>query len=51
LMEKGIAFFMRQDEFDLTTALERNAFYSGFPVAKENVLLRQAVTRLLKDPH
>lgn len=48
LMEKGIAYAMPQDKFDLDTALEENKKYSGFPVAPgKNGLLREAVSRVL----
>lgn len=50
LMEKGIAFYMNQNEFNLRTALEQSSNFSGFSVLSKNNYLHKAVNTLTKDP-
>lgn len=47
LMEKGIAYSMRQDEFKLATAIAESKKFSGFTPTPKTTLLKQAVSRLL----
>lgn len=47
LTEKGVAFHMTQDSFDLATALARAGEFSGFLPPPNNSLLRDAVSRFL----
>jgi uncharacterized protein (TIGR00661 family) len=47
LMENGIAFSAKQDDFNLATAIDQSKKFSGFTPAPQNTLLKQAVTRLL----
>lgn len=49
LTEKGIAFHVTQDSFDLATALARAREFPGFPPAPVNTLLGDAVARFLTD--
>ena len=47
LMERNIAFCMKQDEFDLNTALQQSNAYNGFtPLPKEH-FLRDAISSIL----
>lgn len=48
LRDKGIAFFMAQDQFDLHHALRQANAYSGFDAIPGTPLLQQAVASLLK---
>lgn len=48
LMEKGIAFYMEQDAFKLDEAIEQAREFSGFTPVPGNLLLAEAVARLLK---
>jgi uncharacterized protein (TIGR00661 family) len=47
LMDKGIAFSMKQDAFHLETAITESRKFSGFRPMLKNTLLKDAVTRLL----
>ena len=47
LMDKGIAFSMPQDEFNLSTALIKSKNYSGFKPSEKNTLLAKAVHELI----
>ena len=47
LMEKGIAFYMKQNEFNLRTALQEAKNFSGFTANPKNTLLGEAVKNLL----
>lgn len=47
LMEKGIAFYMKQNEFNLPTALEQSRNFSGFRVLPKNSYLQNAVVKFL----
>ena len=49
LMEKGIAFYMKQNEFNLPTAFEQSRNFSGFSVLPKNSYLQNAVNTLTKD--
>lgn len=47
LMEKGIAFSMPQDAFDLDTAVDQHRHFSGFTALTPNTALKDAVTWVL----
>jgi hypothetical protein len=47
LTKRGIAFHMRQDSFDLATALAQSGNFSGFPPAAGNALLADAISRFI----
>lgn len=47
LMKKGIAYFMRQDQFRLDTALAASKNFTGFTRHENNALLRHAISGLL----
>lgn len=47
LRDKGVAFFMKQGEFDLTIALQETNAYSGFGVATRDDLLSKTVSSIL----
>lgn len=47
LMEKGIAFFMTQDTFDLDAAVEQQRHFSGFHPLTPNAALTEAVASAL----
>jgi predicted glycosyltransferase len=47
LKQQGIAFFMRQNEFEVRTAINESKRYSGFQPARKNSLLADAVADLL----
>ena len=48
LMQKGVAFSMRQAKFNLSTAIEESKKFTGFTPPPKNTLLREAVARLLR---
>lgn len=48
LTEKGLAFHMAQDSFDLAMALARTGQFSGFSTPAANTLLRDAIARFLR---
>lgn len=45
---KGIAFYMDQEEFNLTTAIRESRQYSGFTPPEGHDLLAESVTRILE---
>lgn len=47
LMEKRIAYYMNQDAFQLSTALEQSKNFSGFEPRQSNALLKQTIASLL----
>lgn len=47
LTQKGIAFHMTQKTFHLETAMQAHSGFSGFPVAAETSLLKEAIERFL----
>lgn len=47
LMEKGIAYYMKQDAFVLSSALAQSKNFSGFEPRQSTALLRQAIASLL----
>ncbi len=50
LERKGIAFYQTQDQFDLTEAMERSKYYSGFVNSQHTPnLLAEAMDDLLKE--
>lgn len=49
LKEKGIAFFQKQNRFNLTKAIEESKNYSGFSKSTNNTLLEVIVRALLKE--
>lgn len=52
LMDKGIAFYMKQDRLDLTIAMEEAKKYSGFRASHgENHALETAMNKILKSSH
>lgn len=48
LMKKGIAFYMEQNAFKLDEAIDQARGFSGFTPAPGNLMLEEAVARLLK---
>jgi uncharacterized protein (TIGR00661 family) len=48
LMEKGIAYSMKQNEFNLHTAIEKSRNFSGFNSLPKNNYLKHAVVRYLE---
>ncbi len=48
LTEKGIAFHMKQASFDLETAIQKSANFSGFTMTPGASLLKDAVERFLR---
>jgi uncharacterized protein (TIGR00661 family) len=50
LKKKGIAFFMKQDEFDIGIAIKESKRYAGFQKKENNqMLLQQAISNLIDD--
>jgi predicted glycosyltransferase len=49
LKQKGIAFFMEQDQFDLSLALKEAQLYYGFDAKSKPDLLTPALLRVLKS--
>jgi uncharacterized protein (TIGR00661 family) len=47
LMEKGTAFYMKQNEFNLHTAIEQSRNFSGFSSMPKNNCLQNAVEKYL----
>jgi uncharacterized protein (TIGR00661 family) len=47
MMEKGIAFFMKQNEFHLSTALQQSILYAGFTPLPANLLLEKTISDFL----
>jgi uncharacterized protein (TIGR00661 family) len=47
MMNQGVAFFMKQDAFDLTTAIRQSKLYTGFAPLPGNKLLEETVSRFL----
>lgn len=47
LMEKGIAFYMKQNDFDLHAALSQSRNFSGFRVLPKNNYLKDALDKFL----
>lgn len=48
LMDKGIAYSIPQEEFDLAKALNESKNYRGFKPSKKNTLLAEAIRELLQ---
>jgi uncharacterized protein (TIGR00661 family) len=48
LMEKGIAFFMKQSEFRLSTAISESKRYSGFSAMPNNSILKGVVAKFVR---
>jgi uncharacterized protein (TIGR00661 family) len=47
LMEKRIAYYMKQDAFLLSAAISHSKNYSGFKPGQNNALLKQAIANLI----
>lgn len=47
LMDKGIAFFMKQDEFSLKTVLDQSRKFSGFGILEKNNYLKDVLDKFV----
>lgn len=48
MMDKKVAFFMKQSQFHLPTALQQSLHYTGFTHSPKNVLLEKTISAFLR---